>query len=88
MYQRLVTSIKKHTSSCGLRQRFFRRLRFSDEFHADLAGVLAHLAAQHALAIALLVLGLTLVGVFLALVQHCVNQPRERGPDDLPLSPA
>ena len=51
-------------------------LRCGDERHAQLVSALGQLA-QDAFAVALLVIVLTLIGVFLALGKHRVDQPRE-----------
>ena len=48
----------------------------SDELHAQLLSALGQVA-QHPFAIALFVVVLALVGVFLALGKHGVDEPRE-----------
>lgn len=55
---------------------FSCRLFGGDELHAQFVGAQSELA-QHPFAVSLFVVGLALVGVFLALSQHCVDQPRE-----------
>ena len=47
-----------------------------DEFHAHFLGTLSELA-EHAFAVALFVIFLTLIGVFLALGQHRIDQASE-----------
>ena len=63
-------------------------MRNGDHLHAELGGALRQ-GTQHALAVALLLVVLTLIGVLLALGQHRVDQPRQLvgcGGDGLGLS--
>ena len=55
---------------------FSSSLLSGDEFHTHLFGALSELA-QHPFAVALLLVVLALLGVFLALGEHGVNQPGE-----------
>jgi hypothetical protein len=60
-----------------MRLVLFRRAGHGDALDADLSSAL-ELLAQYALAESLLVVGLALVGVFLALGQHRVDELRYR----------
>ena len=55
---------------------FLGGLFSGDEFHTQLVGTLGELP-QDSLAVAFLIVVLALIGVFLALGQHGVDQPRQ-----------